>query len=88
VLFDLLNGLVCHKNIACFAGKWGESHFSLIRLKMVCSSRITGAIGSKLQWDLMLLVQKKFASKGGSRVKFSILIIVVGGLDLIVFVLR
>ena len=40
---------------------------------MVCSSRITGAIGSKLQWDLMLLVQKDFASKGGSRVKFSIL---------------
>jgi hypothetical protein len=39
---------------------------------------------SKLQWDLMLLVQKDFASKGGSRVKFSILIIVVGGLGLIV----
>ncbi len=55
---------------------------------MVCSSRITGAIGSKLQWDLMLLVQKDFASKGGSRVKFSILIIVVGGLGLIVLILR
>ena len=40
---------------------------------MVCSSQITGAIGSKVQWDLMLLVQKDFVSKGGSRVKFSIL---------------